>query len=59
VGHSNTVPAIIEALGGPRMPDICESVYANLFILVPGAGEARLVRSRYGAADPEPGADCK
>jgi phosphohistidine phosphatase SixA len=58
-GHSNTVPAIIAALGGPRLPDICESVYANLFILVPGAKEARLVRSRYGAADPEPGPDCK
>ena len=50
VGHSNTVPAIIAALGGPRLPDICESVYANLFVLVPGPGEARLVRSRYGAA---------
>lgn len=58
-GHSNTIPAIIAALGGPRMPNICESAYANLFILVPGAGEARLVRSRYGAADPEPGPDCK
>ena len=58
-GHSNTVPAIIAALGGPRLPDICESVYANLFVLVPGAGEVRLVRSRYGAADPEPGPECK
>ena len=59
VGHSNTIPAIIAALGGPRVPDICESVYANLFMLVPGAGEVRLVRSRYGAADPEPGPECK
>ena len=58
-GHSNTVPAIIAALGGPHLPDICESVYANLFILVPGAKEARLVRSHYGAAEPEPGPNCK
>jgi phosphohistidine phosphatase SixA len=57
VGHSDTIPAIIAALGGPRLPDICESVFSHLFALVPGAGEARLVRSRYGAADrhPEPG----
>jgi phosphohistidine phosphatase SixA len=57
VGHSNTIPAIIAALGGPHLPDICESVFANLFVLLPGAREARLVRSRYGAADrnPEPG----
>jgi phosphohistidine phosphatase SixA len=58
VGHSNSLPAIIAALGGPRLPDICESVYGTLFVLVPGAGEARLVRSRYGAADPDP-PDCK
>lgn len=57
--HSNMIPAIIAALGGPRISNICESVYANLFILVPSAGEARLVRSRYGAADPAPGPDCK
>jgi phosphohistidine phosphatase SixA len=59
VGHSNSVPAIIAALGGPRQPDICDSVYGILFVLVPGAGEARLVRSRYGAADPDPAPDCK
>jgi broad specificity phosphatase PhoE len=59
VGHGNTIPAVIAALGGPRLPDICASVYADLFVLVPGAGEVRLVRSRYGAADPDPGPDCK
>jgi broad specificity phosphatase PhoE len=59
VGHNNSVPAIIAALGGPRLPDICESVYASLFVLVPGGGEARLVRSHYGAADSDPGRECK
>lgn len=57
VGHSNSLPAIIAALGGPRVPDLCESVYCTLFVLVPGAGEARLVRSRYGAPDPPPDCD--
>lgn len=59
VGHGNTVPAIIAALGGPRLPDLCESAYANLFTLVSDASGTRLVRSRYGPAEPEPGPDCK
>ena len=59
VGHSNTIPAIIAALGGPRLPDICDPIHANLFVLQLGPGEAHLVRSLYGAADPDPGPDCK
>lgn len=58
VGHSNTVPAIIAALGGPRLPDLCDSAYADLFVLVPGAAESKLVRSRYGPGDSQ-AADCK
>lgn len=50
VGHSNTVPLIIAALGGPRMPDICDAAYANLFVvqLAPD-GTATLARTEYGA----------
>ena len=49
VGHSNTVPAIIAALGGPAMPVICESDYANLFVLTADvAGGVRLIRAKYG-----------
>jgi phosphohistidine phosphatase SixA len=33
VGHSNTIPLIIEALGGPTMQDLCDAEYANLFVL--------------------------
>ena len=59
VGHSNTVPKIIAALGGPQMPEICETQFANLFVLEPSpAGGARLVRGLYGAADPPPAPDC-
>jgi broad specificity phosphatase PhoE len=58
VGHSNTVPAIIQALGGPKMPDICDGQYAWLFTLRVEAGlPARLIRARYGAPDPE-AAEC-
>lgn len=53
VGHSNTVPAIVTALGGPKLPDICDSSYASMFVLTPGADgkPAQVVLSQYGAAD--------
>ncbi len=57
VGHNNTVPLIIAALGGPKLPDICELVYDKLFVLVLGR-EARLVQSRYGAPGPPTTPDC-
>jgi broad specificity phosphatase PhoE len=60
VGHSNTIPAIIAALGGPRLPDLCDTEYATLFVLtVPAAGSARLIRGAYGAADPPDAAGCR
>lgn len=59
VGHSNTVPAIISALGGPEIPELCESEYAGLFVVVAGGGgPARLIRSRYGAPDPPSAVPC-
>jgi broad specificity phosphatase PhoE len=52
VGHSNTVPGIIATLGGPRMPDLCDSQYASLFVLnMSGTGSPRLIRATFGAAD--------
>lgn len=59
VGHSNTVTAIIAALGGPRMPDLCDAAYANLFIVrLPVNGPPTLVRTRYGADDHAESAAC-
>jgi broad specificity phosphatase PhoE len=57
VGHSNTVPAIVHALGGPQLPDLCEPQFSHLFVVVlkPGA-EPRVEHRTYGAPDPE-GAD--
>ncbi len=53
VGHSNTSPAIIEALGGPRLPDFSEAEHATLFTLVlSDVGPPLLVRSSYGVPDP-------
>jgi len=53
VGHSNTIPAIVGALGGPTFRDLCDSEYDALFVVVIGdAGSPRLVRSRFGAPSP-------
>ena len=57
VGHNNTVPLIIAALGGPKLPSICEAVYDKLFVLVLGR-EARLIQSRYGAPGLPPTPEC-
>jgi broad specificity phosphatase PhoE len=48
VGHSNTVPAIIRALGGPDVGEIPDSSYDDLFVLTLHEKEARLIRTQYG-----------
>jgi broad specificity phosphatase PhoE len=59
VGHSNTIPAIIGALGGPRMADLCDAEHAKLFVLALSPdGRASLVRSQYGPADPAGASSC-
>jgi hypothetical protein len=57
VGHDWSVPGLIAALGGPQLPNICGSVYDNLFILTSAEGKTNLIRARYGA--PTPDTDCK
>ena len=60
VGHSNTVPAIIKALGGPSLPDICDATYSHFFTLVPAKDgqPASLTVSHFGAAEAPPPATC-
>jgi phosphohistidine phosphatase SixA len=50
VGHI-TVTGVIAALGGPRLPTICENVFSDLFVFTPAAGDEGLVHLRYGAAE--------
>ena len=53
VGHSNTVPAIVEALGAKKPPEICDPEYDNLFIVtIASDGKAGVVRSKFGARAP-------
>ena len=59
VGHSNTIPAIIAALGGPKLGDICEAHYANMFVLHPsGSTPPSLTVASFGAPDPESAPGC-
>jgi phosphohistidine phosphatase SixA len=50
VGHI-TVTGVIAALGGPRLPTICDNVFSDLFQLNPALGEQGLVHLHYGAAE--------
>lgn len=54
VGHSNTIPAIVNALAGTKLPDICDASYGTMFLVTPAANGARaqVVKTSYGAADP-------
>lgn len=60
VGHSNTIPAIVTALGGPKLPELCDANYATLFILELGknGAPAHVIRTRYGAAEPTAAETC-
>ena len=53
VGHSNTIPAIVAALGAPQPPPICDSEYDDLYVVtIPASGSARVIRARYGEPSP-------
>ena len=50
VGHSNTIPPLIGALGGHE-PTIGEKDYKDLFILHQPGPKAQLIHARYGSND--------
>ena len=48
VGHSNTIPSLLSALGCPDAVSIAGDEYDNLFVVVPREGaKALLLRLRY------------
>ncbi len=55
IGHSNTVPAIVEALGGKRPAAIDDATeFDRVFVVVvPKSGAAKVIKTRYGQRKPE------
>ena len=47
VGHTNTVPPMIDALVTPQ-PGVTIQGFDDLFIVLLAAGESQLVRLKYG-----------
>ena len=49
VGHSNTMGAVIKALGGPDVGEIADPEHDNLFVMTVQDGKPpRLIRAKYG-----------
>lgn len=53
VGHSNTVTAIIAALGAKEPPVICDASYDNLYVVTVADGKANVAHARYGVRTPD------
>jgi broad specificity phosphatase PhoE len=53
IGHSNTVPNIIEQLGAKLPAPICDASYDNLYIVTIRDGKANVVHGRFGERTPE------
>lgn len=52
VSHTNTIPLIVTALGGPEIPVVGEDEFDKLFVIEAPkrSGKARVVQARYGPA---------
>lgn len=49
VRHSNEVPALVEALGGPKQPAMNDDEYSRLYVVTLADGKLTSVRTlRYG-----------
>jgi probable phosphoglycerate mutase len=48
VGHSNTLPTLVEALGGDPGPPIESLEYDRLYVVTLGEGQVRTILLRYG-----------
>ncbi|MEM6795649.1 MAG: histidine phosphatase family protein, partial [Acidobacteriota bacterium] len=54
VGHSHTTPGLLAALGVEDVPEIPETQYDDLFLVVFSGGAPRLISLDYGAPTPSP-----
>jgi phosphohistidine phosphatase SixA len=56
IGHRNTVPAIIRALGGPVITEMKDADYDDLYVVVPDAGPGApvVIHASYGRGSTGP-----
>ncbi|WP_164885109.1 histidine phosphatase family protein [Rubrivivax rivuli] len=59
VGHSNTVAAIVAGLSSSQPAKLCETTFANLFVVTPGAAGAPALQLKYSKPDQPPEAGCQ
>ena len=52
VSHSNTVPGIVNALGGGPFEDLNHDEYDDLFVVTIAGGETTVARLKYGGETP-------
>lgn len=52
IGHSNTNPVLLDALGAAEAPTISDDDYDDVYLMLYPNGEPRLLRLGYGAPTP-------
>ena len=58
VGHSNTVSAMLAAMGGPKLVDLCETSFHHAFMLQPATEPPRWLQFSYGEPSAAPQVGC-
>ncbi|WP_348692635.1 histidine phosphatase family protein [Duganella fentianensis] len=59
VGHSNTVAGIVAGLSSSKPVTLCETSFANLFVVTLQQPELPAVQLKYGKPDVAPEPDCQ
>ncbi len=59
VGHSDTVAAIVAGLSDAKPTQLCESSFANIFVVNLQPAGSAVLQFKYGQADPAPSAGCQ
>jgi phosphohistidine phosphatase SixA len=58
VGHSDTVTEIVEALGGPVLPKLCDTSFGQVFVVSTAATPPSVVQLHYGETSPPAPSSC-
>jgi len=59
VGHSDTAAALLAALNGPKLPNLCDTSFDHIFVLAYADPKSSFLNLRYGAPSPAPAEGCQ